>query len=183
MPNASIDRAFALLTLRNVSDELIDGILNPPDYSSVTDVEKLQNNIHIRLAEDVVRFVVERVNRLISYVRNQRGQFLLEEIPPLHYNATSSLLQLKARIRVGEGDWKSWRPPGGILGYSLRGYRGDRNRIVNKEDWPTIQQFVASDERPGLVRELLTGAEVLSRRTPQKGCANRSGHGSRSGYP
>ena len=48
--NASIDHVVADLTLRNLSEELIAGIENPPDYSDVSDFHFLENNPHILLA-------------------------------------------------------------------------------------------------------------------------------------
>lgn len=161
--NAAIGQVIADVRLRNLSEELIAGIQDPPDYSDVTDHDFLENTPHIRLAKDVVQFVVGRVNRLISYVRDHRGQYLLDEIPPMHYNVKSSLLKLNAKIRIGDsGEWKSWRPAGGVMQWTFKGYQGDRRRIVNKEDWPKIKEFVRSDSRPDLVRQLLTGAEAFA---------------------
>ena len=160
--NAPVWSVIADVTVRNLPDEVIAGIKIPPDYSHIHDLEFLENNPHIRLAKETVQYVIDRVNRLLSYVRNHRGQYMLTEIPPMHHSVTSSLLKLKAKIRVGESEWKSWRPPGGVLQWTAKGYRGDRERIINKEDWPEIQRAVTSNERPNLVRELLAGAEALA---------------------
>jgi hypothetical protein len=105
-------------------------------------------------------FTLERLNRLLSFVRSYKGQYWLEDYAIDLDQMGSDFTRFRARVTVEDSDWTRWVPTqlGGIFKVSGMG----RRRAIRAEDWPRISEFVASSGKADLVGELLAGAESLA---------------------
>ncbi|MEX0701015.1 MAG: hypothetical protein WD069_02865, partial [Planctomycetales bacterium] len=106
--------------------------------------------------------VLHYVNRLISFARDDRGQFNLGDLSIDPANIIQHHMRFRVRIRIGDSPWVFWDPPamGGIVYAPAHPF----TRCIRKDDWPALRKYVKSPRRPPLVRELLAGAESLADR-------------------
>ncbi len=159
--NVPTYRVFVDVTLKDMPDDLAAFILAQPEEESAS-----SNELGIeyeRLGERLMETAIRYVNRLISYVRNEKGQYWLEQYVFDRENVSSHNVAFEARARiVAKGtDWFPWKPTRtGVVRVSIR--MGDDPRYLRREEWQQIPDFLASKARPNLVLELLANAESLA---------------------
>ena len=165
--NVTAHRILADVEISNVSDDLAQYIVTSstlparpesplrPDYAS--------------LGEKVYLFVVEYINRIINFIKADKGQYWLDDYFSDPDIMQSFFTNSNATVMVvGHGEWIKWRPSDRYVikgGWSV----GDPNRYVERSDWQRIRQFLFSSGRVPFARELLARAEtfagLLHRRT------------------
>jgi hypothetical protein len=158
--NVTAHRIFADIRLTDISDDLLRFILaGNSNGGSESDI-KLSSE-YKQLGETVLTITFKYLNRLVSYVRNEKGQYWLEQYG-LNLDVMSSInVELKAQARIEkEGtDWFRWNPPAiDCITIELQ----DDARYVKQDEWREIIRFVGSQARPALVRELLSNADNLA---------------------
>ena len=159
--NPSFATVIAEVTAIDVPEELRQRIQEFPEDVQLPPEEAI-NSPHGAFGRKVMSCVLHCVNRLIAYVRDEKGQHALVEFPS-HPTALDSAFRANGvQVKVGKSSWNRWVPPSGEVHYTLRGYKGDRRRRVSHEDWQKIVEFVQSSAKPPLVGHLLSGADNLA---------------------
>jgi hypothetical protein len=110
------------------------------------------------LGEKALAAVLQTVNRLLLYARNQKGQYWLEPLDTDPDRMSSRNVQFRARVLVPPHDWVMWNPP---RRYLLNAQMQSEERFISQADWTDIKLFIASNRRADLVLELLANAEHL----------------------
>jgi len=150
--NNSFRTITAVVTVREVPDELVAGIHRQASPRDAT------TNSPRHLAERVLGFVTARVNRIISYARNVKGQYWLTDIEYDPYNLNMALNTYGSQIKVGGSQWLKWNPaPSGLVTHD--GRHVDPAWCINRGDWAEARNFVAASGHPPLVGHLLAEAE------------------------
>jgi hypothetical protein len=107
--NPTLKKVIAEVSLTNISDELIGGILKP-DLDNHSD-----ENPHRYFAIEIVNWVLGYVNRLISFAAIQQGQYDLAELALDADNLHSALIRFNAKAKVGASEWVRWNGSSDIL--------------------------------------------------------------------
>lgn len=123
-----------------------------PDYDSLN---KKYKNIGIAILHSSIK----TYNRLISYARNIKGQYWLEE----YYLDNSCMMEsinnkFNSKAKFNDNSWFRWCPPGMD---PITFYLEDDEIFIKEDDWPDIQKFVNEKRRPNLAFELLANAQHL----------------------
>ncbi len=129
------------------------------DFSRSPNKSEIQlQSRYQQLGEEILKNILNRLNRLISYARTIKGQYWLVEYPVdlgrMHsffqkFEAKGSIDSNKQfRFQPGEGDCISISMP-------------SKDKYIKKEEWGKIKEFIEDTKRPPLVLELLAGAEQL----------------------
>ena len=146
--NYSFRTLLAAVTVHGVSDELVAGI---HQKSSSSDTATTSPR---KLAQRVLDFVIARINRIISYARNIKGQYWLSEIEYDPTNLTMLLSQCHSQVRVGESNWVRWNPC--LEDFVVRGRPVDSAWCIQQNDWAGVKEFVSSSTKPPLIGHLLS---------------------------
>lgn len=158
--NVLVDRVFADVTLRDLSEGLIHYI--ELTASEPHPPEGPYQQEYRELGQKVYSMTLTYLNRLISYARSMKGQYWLQEYP---LNKAEGLyavnLVFKARVLIDSG-WVRWFPDVRQLVIGRVGGCQDRERFIDKDSWSQVKEFVTSKRRTSLVWELLAGAEWLA---------------------
>lgn len=112
------------------------------------------------LGKRVYLFTLERLNRLLSFARSEKGQYWVEGHPIDPRQMGSVFTRFHAWVKTAGSDWNQWTPTqlGGIFDVQML----DTSRYIMREDWEQVVEFTSSSGKPSLVRELLAGAEALA---------------------
>ena len=164
--NVSVKQAHVDVEVRGVSDVLANFVYDERDSPKrihhgicpADDKYARLSSEYEALGKRVLSAALTTYNQLIAFVRNHKGQSWLQQrsfennrMPSMN-NAFNATVSIEAHGRV------RWCPPGEdqiIIHVS-----GDETAIA-REEWETIQEFVASAARPSLTLELLANAERL----------------------
>jgi hypothetical protein len=96
-------------------------------------------------------------NQIVAYCQANKGQYWLEEWKLDAENILREFHFLAAQIRFAKSAWQPWLPP--TNNTVIMGRVAQPERCISKDDWPLIQEFLASTSRPDLVGTLLANAE------------------------
>jgi hypothetical protein len=109
----------------------------------------------------VFSLLQDGVNRFLTFVRVEKGQFWLDSLEIDLDNISSHSTEFGARAQVDNGAWFRWKPSQTI---PLRAevHIGQNPRFLTPSDWPEAQAFVSSERRPNLTRQLLASAEAFA---------------------
>lgn len=149
----------AHLTIADIDQRLADYMENR-DFSRLpAESEKAIQSEYDGLGQRLLRVVIERVNRLISYARAFKGQYWL-----LEYNYDADRMHgyfadFKGRARIDNREWFRFQPG---TGDSITIEMTPEEKYIDENEWDAIREFVLSTRRTPLVRELLSGAERLA---------------------
>jgi hypothetical protein len=100
------------------------------------------------------------VNRLLTFIRVEKGQFWLDPLEIDLNNISSHAVQFKAKAQIDDGPWFRWDPSQTMY---LEAVLPDPvPRFLTPTDWPKAQAFVSAEAKPDLTRELLAAAEALA---------------------
>jgi hypothetical protein len=162
--NIAVNRIFADVKITGVPDDLGDFIAHTDYYRRSPDdhtpEEKRLIPEYERLGKQVYVFTLERLNRLLSFVRSYKGQYWLEDYAVDPDQMGSVFTKFKARVKVEDSHWTRWHPT--QLGGIIKVGPGGSERYISAEDWLRISEFVTSSGKADLVGELLAGAESLA---------------------
>jgi hypothetical protein len=109
-----------------------------------------------RLGQLVYRPALDRFNRLVSYIRAEKGVFWIHEYQPEETVCSSALLKLRAKVKVGNSDWVRFTS---TATYFYRLHGAPEGSSVTDEDWPRIADHVRGQRPATLVGQLLAGAD------------------------
>ena len=110
------------------------------------------------LGHKVLQSALTTYNRFIAFVRNTKGQYWLNEHPYSPSNLTQHNNDFKARVRWGDYNWFLWRPSKVYESHILM---TEEKRTIRREEWSSLQNFVAGNRNPYIVHELLANSELL----------------------
>ncbi len=170
MVNINVLVILASVKIKDVPNDLADFILHS-DYArrSPTNYTQEENLIqeYERLGERLYLLTVERLNRLLSYVRSEKGQYWLEDYPIEPRRMGYYFSRFKARVKTkNSSEWILWRP---TLTDTIQSQLPDETRLIDRNDWMQVREFVSSSGKPDLVGELLAGAEALANSGHRRG--------------
>lgn len=164
MVNVNVPVILASVTIEEVPDDLAVFIVHTDYYrrssDSYTQEEERLMQEYEQLGEQVYILTIERLNRLLSFVRSEKGQYWLEDYPIDLGQMASTFTRFKASVRTEDSEWTRWVPSNT---HTIRSQVPDETRLIDRDDWANIREFVSSSGKPDLVGELLSGAEALAK--------------------
>jgi hypothetical protein len=111
---------------------------------------------------DAVSLVQEGLNRLLTYVRIEKGQYWLTPYAIDFGDMASHAVEFRAQACIDDGPWFRWQPSQVSRHIAIALASDHDRRHLLQEDWPRAQDFLVSRARPNLIRELLAGSEFLA---------------------
>lgn len=150
--DVSVDLASFIYDEREAPKQVHHGITpDHPDYTRfATSYESL--------GLEVYDFAVTILNRFISYARNQKGQYWLQAQIPDPKRLASMNNYFNAKVHLDDRNWFRWCPP--AMDHLVL-QMAAKETYITTDDWSKAQDFVESDTRADLVRELLANSELL----------------------
>jgi len=137
-------------------------------YMSSRDFSREPNEEEESLAEryeahgmKVFSLIRDGVNRFLTFVRVEKGQFWLDPLEIDLDNISSHAVDFEARAQVGNGSWFRWQPSQ-TMRVSGEVSIGRNPRFLTASDWPEAQAFVSAERKPDLTRQLLASAEAFA---------------------
>jgi hypothetical protein len=100
---------------------------------------------HHGLGKRIYSAVIKRFNRLIAYVRAAKGQYRLREYKPDYVNLHSEFIKLRARVRVGDSDWRRLTSTGA---YRIEIPPPVDEPLISEEDWAGFAATWRGIEKP-----------------------------------
>ena len=166
LSNLTVKQVYAEVVVENVEDRLASFIYDERDYRQeihhgIDDTDPEFDTLqaaYTDLGLRVYRAAISAVNRLLSFARNEYGQYWLQELPLLTNQLYSMSNRFKSLVRSEDFDWIRWCPPAND---SLTIELTDEKRFLTLDDWRKARQFVAGISSPNLILELLSNAELL----------------------
>jgi hypothetical protein len=152
---------FADIIMDDVDDEFLH-YMTVRDYSRMPTPE--EESLAQRYEEHgraVLSFVQAGLNRLLTYVRIEKGQYWLTRYGIDFGDMASLAVHFQAQACIDNGPWFRWQPSQSsrVVAIAL----GEDQRYLTAEDWPHAQDFLENEEkRPNLICELLVGSEFLA---------------------
>ena len=157
--NVLAHRVHVRAVVKEVAADLIDHMSStPPVRETGPDPQRLQAE-YKRVAEIVYSGIVETLNRLLDYARNQKGQYWIDDFSREPDNCSDFFRACNARARFEGGDWF---PFAMRFGTAIHVVMAPQDRYIRREDWPDAQDYVAGARRADLARTLLAGADSLA---------------------
>jgi hypothetical protein len=160
--NLIVDKIFIDISIFNLPVELIKYIRLKSLQKA--DESKTLESQYSELGRKVYQVALTYYNRLISYVRSERGQFWLQEYPIIEDTSTYHSIKFNAKVKI-DSEWFLWYPEesnADKIVVKIGKSSLDYNRFITKENWDESKSFVSSTRRTSLVWELLSGAEWLA---------------------
>lgn len=168
--NVSVAKINVEVVVKDVDEDLVGFIfdereshkdihhgLKPGEHEYGVLKERYQN-----LGIEVAEIALYAFNRVVSFARNAKGQYWLNE-HKFNKNRLNSLNnQFQAKAKIDNGEWFRWCPPNvdRITIYSDI----DEGAAIRREDWDSASDFVVSSNRPNLVFELIANSRQLFNR-------------------
>ena len=116
-------------------------------------------NPHFQFAAELTEWVVDKVNRLIRFARDETGQWWLEEQYFDRFNLQSLFFGTHAQFRIDDSKAVQWQPPGSGGQFTAL---SQRETAVKREDWERVKAFVTSQSNTSIVAHYLADAERLN---------------------
>ncbi len=161
--NLTTHRIYADITATMDDDALLS-------YMPVRDFSRQPTEEEESLAEryelhgrEVFSLLADGVNRLLTFIRVEKGQFWLNPLEIDLDRMASHSVEFKARAQVDDGPWFSWQPTQSeVLTLGAPIFREAPPRYLTSTDWPEAQAFVSAEGQPNLPRQLLAAAEAFA---------------------
>lgn len=157
--NVLVDKIFIDVLLNDLPSEFIDYI--EQSASSPSPPSGPYRQVYADLGERVYLLSLSYLNKLIAYVRSQKGQYWLHEYPIDVGMMYSQNNHFKAEVLIN-GKWIRWKPSDETVIRSRGGFCHEKSRFLDQDAWAKARNFVISQRRTSLVWELLAGAEWLA---------------------
>lgn len=166
--NISVNKIKAEIIISDLSDELVKFIYDERDngkmihygISPENDNEKYNelNKTYVELGNKVLKLTYDTCNKVISFARNEKGQFHLEQLTYNKEMLRSLYTGLRAKCKINDEEWFNWSPSSiDTITFSM----GNYEEYITYEDWKKIKLFVETSGRTNLVNELLSNAMSL----------------------
>jgi len=161
-----VNKIKAEIQIQNIDDELATFIYDERESSrgmhhGIKPTDERYDDLNIRfnkLGSDTVKLTYEICNRFISYVRNEKGQYLLESLTYDKEDLHSVYVQTHVKAKINEGEWFRLNPyQVGVMALTL----GDNKECITQENWYQIQEFVPTKKRTNLATELISNSMSL----------------------
>ncbi|MFN7916328.1 MAG: hypothetical protein U0Q55_13390 [Vicinamibacterales bacterium] len=158
--NVLAHRLYAGVTVAGVTPELLEYVRRCDLQHQARPVDAELQAGYDRLAERVLAVTLGGVNRLIAYIRGQKGQYWLSEYEIDLGRCAEMFDRFEAEASFRDLQWFRFRPSNVTrIAVAL----GDPDRYIRSGEWQGIRQFVEScSNRPPLAGVLLAGAEELA---------------------
>ena len=155
----AVNKIKVEIELDQISDELADTVKKVSQNLPVANREVLQD--YFELSKQIFISVGTRVNRIISFFRNQKGHFWLQEYPVTDQRLGEFLDFWQTKVKLENGQWVKWLNL--QEAYPTRARSSEHGRELSSEEWPRLKEFVQDiSSRPPLVPEILSNAEALA---------------------
>lgn len=160
--NISINAVKIQIEIKDINDELASFIFDERENKSnvhhgVKPDNYQYNNLNNEFNElglEALNFSYEVCNKLITYVRNEKGQYWLELISFEENTLRSLYCHLDAKVKIDNGELFYWSPSSidsHIIHYENMDFLGE-------SDWSQINEFITSRKKGNLVNELLSNS-------------------------
>lgn len=158
--NVTVHRVFINVIIKNVEDQLVQ-FMQENISEDKTPNPELRKQFEV-IGKEILDIIFYYLNRLISYVRFEKGQFWLNEFPK-DYDMHSYYIHFDAKAKILEdgAQWFRWRPTHTI--HMNSNINLDIKCYLEELEWDGVKEFIFSKTRPNLVLELLSKAENLAR--------------------
>jgi hypothetical protein len=137
-------------------------------YMPVRDFSRQPTEEEAPLAEryeihgrEVFSLLADGVNRLLTFIRIEKGQFWLDPLEIDLDNISSHSVEFRAKAQIDDGSWFRWKPSQ-TRRLSVTIPRDPDPRFLMPSDWPEAQAFVSAEGQPDLARQLLAAAEAFA---------------------
>jgi hypothetical protein len=160
--NLTADRIYADITATMDDVELLS-------YMPVRDFSRQPMEEEEPLAEryqthgrEVFSLLADGVNRLLTFIRVEKGQFWLNPLEIDLDRMASHSIEFEAKAKVDSGPWFRWQPTLPEFRVGVPIFREAPPRYLTPTDWPEAQAFVSAEGPPNLPRQLLAAAEAFA---------------------
>lgn len=162
--NIDVHKIFVDVKIEDVSDGLADFIVSTDYYrrpkDEHTSEEKRLISEYERLGNQVYVFTLKCVNRLLSYVRSEKGQYWLVDHPVDPDRIASAFTLFRAKVKTEDTRWNLWQP---TQTETIHAEIPDTSRFISRNDWKKLREFITSEKRIDFILELLARAEYLAK--------------------
>jgi len=148
----------ARVTTHITDHELINYIQNRDFTRSPNESEKVVQKNYEALGQNIIKFLLEYVNKLISYARDIKGQYWLLKYDYTHGQLLRYFQNFTAKGKIDDSTYFRFQP-GATDNITIS--LPSEERYLCAADWKSVCDYVKSSNRPPLVDELLVGAEQL----------------------
>ncbi len=160
--NLSVKYVRAEIIVRDIALDLADYMQRDSlNREESTEIDKDLQTQYEKIGKTILQSLLNRINRLITYVRTVKGQYWLLKYPlNVEERLQHYFQEFEAKGKIDGGKAFEFRPRLDDVIYCLM---SQADRSIVKSEWDNISQFVKSNnKRTPLVLELLTGAEQLA---------------------
>jgi hypothetical protein len=161
--NIQISKLFVDISFSDLPTKLIQflrekGQKENPDQNTLSsdDSHGELNKAYCDLGVRAISEAIEGYNRVLSYCRNYKGQFWLQERTFNPGLMSSQSLKFNAIATISNEKWFRWYPNAPT---ELKIIVQPETISVTKNDWRKIQEFVSDYNRPDFVLELLANSQ------------------------
>lgn len=153
-------KIFVDVTVKDLLDKWFESV-EGDSYTQASDSERQYlKEEYKKLGERIYLLTLTNLNRLIAFMRAEKGQYWLEEYKIDKGNLETEYKKFKAKVRVDEGSW---------FGYNLSpGFRfisisfSDFSHLIDRDTWSEAKKFLTSSRKLPLSLKLIAGAEELA---------------------
>lgn len=146
------------IRVTGLPDDVLTYMQSAAHTESVDEVAAALQSKYESIAQKVLRAVLHRVNRLISFARSYKGQYWITEHQIDQYRLRHYFIKFSAQGRVDDGPRFIFAPP---TVDRIIVTAGDKGRYIQEADWIPCREFVGGAKKPDFAGELLAGAEYL----------------------
>ncbi|TGN17901.1 hypothetical protein [Leptospira idonii] len=127
---------------------------NPKENPSDERYERMET-----LGSKIIINTINLYNRLISYIRNNKGQYWLRNFE-LNLNLISQVyIRTQAKAKIDNSNWFRFQPNRKNV---IKVTTPDQKAYIKEDEWNNIKNFVLSDQKTSLVGELFSTAQQLA---------------------
>jgi hypothetical protein len=149
---------FATIEFVTGDMELLNYIKNK-DYTRLPNKEEKElQEKYEKFGEAILKSTLERVNRLISYARDIKGQYWLKRYIINLGQSSQIFINFNAKACINEENWFRFSPG---ATYKIESKIESESRYILKDEWSKVKDFVRSEKKAPAFGELISNAEEL----------------------
>jgi hypothetical protein len=161
--NLTAHRIYADVTATMDDIELMSYMSSRDFSQQPTEAEEPLAERYEIHGREVFSLFAEGVNRLLTFIRVEKGQFWLNPLEIDLDRMASHSAEFEARAQIDGGPWFRWQPTQSVvLRVDAPIFREAPPRYLTPPDWPEAQAFVSAEGQPNLARQLLAAAEAFA---------------------